>query len=67
MRECPKMQDISHIRRNDRRSQLSGDEGKENFDYEKDYVNAFIDIVDPQILSYDHYALIYDKKKRREP
>ncbi|RXZ61222.1 hypothetical protein ESZ91_02225 [Candidatus Borkfalkia ceftriaxoniphila] len=42
--------------------QLSGDEGIENFDYEKDYVNAFIDIVDPQILSYDHYALIYDKK-----
>lgn len=25
-------------------------------------MNAFIDIVDPQILSYDHYALIYDKK-----
>ena len=43
--------------------QLSGVKGAETFDYEEDYVGAFIRTVDPEILSYDHYALMYDDKK----
>ena len=33
-----------------------------NGDYKKDYVQKFIDVVDPQILSFDHYALCFDLK-----
>mgnify|MGYP005806380007 FL=1 len=43
--------------------QLSGIKDKEGFDYEKEYVGEFIRIVQPEILSYDHYALLYDWSK----
>ncbi len=44
--------------------QLSGIQGIRTFDFEKDYVRTFIEIVQPEILSYDHYALIYDAAKK---
>lgn len=43
--------------------QLSGIKDKQNFDFEKEYVGEFIRIVQPEILSYDHYALLYDDVK----
>ena len=45
--------------------QLSGVKGMEKFDFEKEYVGAFIDTVHPEILSYDHYALIYDAGNKK--
>ena len=45
--------------------QLSGMKGAKEFNFEKEYVGAFIDTVRPEVLSYDHYALIYDAKNKK--
>ena len=39
--------------------------GAKEFNFEKEYVGAFIDTVRPEVLSYDHYALIYDAKNKK--